>query len=180
MFFYQCLKQVVVSLQLIALLKCFHSIQATGYPRNKNPWRYELHLLRMVHFNCLLYMKIYCDPHFPVSLWLKCDPESPVVGLNWVSERKKVMLIAVKRWRCDYLRSMGANLRVFIIRKLSDERNYVHWFPICWTAHSVHYFNIFVFYLLIVEIQLSFFSFFKAGNLLFCLNGTKSFNCKYE
>lgn len=62
------------------------------------------------------------------------------------------------------------------IRKLSDQRNYVHWPLSSWRAHNVHYFIIFVFLSVNVEIQLSFLSFFKAGNLccsLFCLKGNK-------
>lgn len=62
-------------------------------------------------------MKIYCDPHFPLSLWLKCDPESPVVGLNWVSGRKDdadASCGMVKGLRCDYLKSFWGQICDFL------------------------------------------------------------------
>lgn len=67
----------------------------------------------------------------------------------------------------------GQNWRVFcIIKRLSDKRNYVHWFPLhsCSTAHNVRDFNIFfLFYIWWCWDSFSFFSFlflfFKAGNL---------------
>lgn len=58
----------------------------------------------------------------------------------------------------------GQNWRVFfIIKRLSDKRNYVHWFPLhsCSTAHNVRDFNIF-FCFIFDDVEILFLSF------LFC------------
>lgn len=164
------------------------------YEKMINTWCF---FKRMVHFNCLLYMKIYCDPHFSVSLWLKCDPDSPflraLTGFFFFWEKWAMLMVKrIEMWLS--LKFLGQILRVFVIRRLSDETLYIHWPPpplLPAQRHIMYVILTFLFlHLMMLRFKFLFFccffflSFFL--KLEICVvaysawTGLKSLNCKYE
>lgn len=105
-----------------------------------------------------------------MSLWLKCDPESPVLGLNWVSNENKGLC---ERWKDNdvIISKFGGKFETFSSNKMSGDRKYVHWSPLPAQRHIMYViFNISVLYLMMMISWLSaFFAFISFFKLEICV-----------
>lgn len=160
-----CVTQVVVSLQLITSWKhkWLHLVQATVYPKIKPMKIWVTNPKLSGWYNhCLLYMKIYCDSHFPVSSWLKCDKMQNRLssGLNRVSvlfTERMVLVLAVARWKDEDVIVSKVWVQIafffffFKIMKLSDFRNYSVSTDSPSAQRHICDFNIFVLYFMMLS-----------------------------